>query len=366
MFIERNRLIQLNKDIFGGGINQTKKLVPDYGRVVMPDPSLPKIKKYNIRSNNPLGYLMNMNQQMPIQSQVQNIPSSQQEVVEQPEQDLYSQNMNEQEQIQEEENNNIIEEVPAQPQEEEPQVKKYAITDLGENNVLLPPGNSTNDEGEYKLLNLINEPKEKYKLAVETEHAKIYKREVSINLNDYIIININIYFNKQGENNIQILKSYGKLPFPLSRIRPVLRDTPGMDKWDKTFKKHEVIQKYPIENGVEREIDYFYIKMPVFMTDRELVQETKIWSEYNGNPKNMLVYQKSTTNPKYPVQEKPIRAEMIIGGSYLKEISPSETLIYLINNFDLKITTGKDLVDKAAPNAAKEFFPNLIKYIQNN
>ena len=44
MFIERNTLNQLNKDIFGGGINQTKKLTPDFGRMVMPDPSLPKIK----------------------------------------------------------------------------------------------------------------------------------------------------------------------------------------------------------------------------------------------------------------------------------------------------------------------------------
>jgi len=48
---------------------------------------------------------------------------------------------------------------------------------------------------------------------------------------------------------------------------------------------------------------------------------------------------------------------MIKGGSYLKEISPSETLLYLVKNFYLKMTTGKDIVDKAAPNAAKEFFP---------
>ena len=38
----------------------------------------------------------------------------------------------------------------------------------------------------------------------------------------------------------------------------------------------------------------------------------------------------------------------------------------MINNFDLKITTGKDIVDKAAPSAAKDFFPNLIKYIKKN
>ena len=53
------------------------------------------------------------------------------------------------------------------------------------------------------------------------------------------------------------------MPFPISKMKNVLKDTEGMDNWDKTFKKHEVIQKYPIENGMEKEIDYLYIKMPV-------------------------------------------------------------------------------------------------------
>jgi hypothetical protein len=189
MFIERNRLIQLNKDIFGGGLNQTKKLDPDYGRIVMPDPSLPKIKRYNIKSNNPLGYLMNANQQMPIQSQVQdNIPQQdiieqpQQDIIEQPQQDLFSQKVSSQVQA-EEQNDNFGEEVPTTvPVVEETEIeeKKYKITDLGENNILLPPGYSTDDELEYKVINLINEPKENYKLATESNMAKIYKREVSI------------------------------------------------------------------------------------------------------------------------------------------------------------------------------------------
>ena len=70
--------------------------------------------------------------------------------------------------------------------------KKYVISDLGENNVELPPNYSTDNEGEYKLINLINEPKEKYTLAAESKYAKIYKREVSIN--NHLIIKINIYF----------------------------------------------------------------------------------------------------------------------------------------------------------------------------
>ena len=54
--------------------------------------------------------------------------------------------------------------------------KKYKITDLGENNILLPPGYSTDDELEYNVINLINEPKENYILATESNKAKIYKR----------------------------------------------------------------------------------------------------------------------------------------------------------------------------------------------
>ena len=146
----------------------------------MPDPSLPKIKRFNIRSNNPLGYLINANQQqMPIQSQVQeqeNIPP--QEISQQPEQDMLSQKLDVQPQQEEEINdNNEEQEIP--PVEQEPETKKFAFNDLGENIVLLPPGYSTDDEGEYKLVNLLNEPKEKYQLAVESEYAKIYKREVS-------------------------------------------------------------------------------------------------------------------------------------------------------------------------------------------
>lgn len=179
MFIERNRLNQLNKDIFGGGISQTKKLTPDFGRMVMPDPSLPKIKRYNIKSNNPLGYLINANQQqIPIQSQVQeqeNIPP--QEIPQQPEQDLLSQKLDVQPQEEEINNNNEEQEIP--PMEQEPETKKFLINDLGENIVLLPPGYSTDDEVEYKLINLLNEPKENYKLAVDTKNAQIYKREVS-------------------------------------------------------------------------------------------------------------------------------------------------------------------------------------------
>ena len=203
MFIERNRLNQLNKDIFGGGINQTKKLTPDFGRMVMPDPSLPKIKRYNIRSNNPLGYLINANQQqMPIQSQIQeNIPP--QEISQQPEQDILSQKLDVQPPEEEINNNNEEQEQELPPMEQEPETKKFVFNNLGENIVLLPPGYSTDDEGEYKLINLINEPKENYKLAVDSKYAQIYKREVS-----KILFNIKINLFYLNLNREKIMFKY--------------------------------------------------------------------------------------------------------------------------------------------------------------
>ena len=96
MFIDGTRLNQLNKNIFGHGISQTKKLIPDSGRMVMPDPSLPKIKRYNIKSNTPLNYLLNTALQSQVPQQVTNpqeiqAPPESQEIPIQKEQDLYSQ-----------------------------------------------------------------------------------------------------------------------------------------------------------------------------------------------------------------------------------------------------------------------------------
>ena len=189
MFIEKNRLIQLNKDIFGKGICQPKKLTPDYGRIVMPDPSLPRIKKYNIVSNNPLGYLINGAPEMNMQSQIQpnNFNVSQpMNIPEQQENDINSQSNG----ISENNNNNEInnyesnikESIPGAQilEEDEPQEKKFTITNLGENNVILPPAYSTNDEKQYQLINLLNEPKGNFQLYSQDGTAEIYKREVSL------------------------------------------------------------------------------------------------------------------------------------------------------------------------------------------
>ena len=159
-----------------------------------------------------------------------------------------------------------------------------------------------------------------------------------------------------------MLKTEGKIPYSLSMIRNILMDTPGMDKWDKAFSKHEIIEQFPEENGIIRAIEYLYIKFPLMMTNRDIVQEKKIWKEYNENKNSLLIISKSVEHPSRPPQKKEIRAEMILTGMYLREDINGETLIYMINNVDLKVKTGIDLVNKMAKKAPKEFIENLTKF----
>jgi len=137
-------------------------------------------------------------------------------------------------------------------------------------------------------------------------------------------------------------------------------DTPGMDKWDETFTKHEVVEKLGEENGIERQVEYLFIKFPLMMDNRDIVQEKKVWKEYNGDKNSFLSISKSIVHSSHPVQKKVVRAEMIISGMYLHENSPDDTFIFMVNNVDLKVKS--DLVNKTARKSPKDFLENLIKH----
>ena len=143
-------------------------------------------------------------------------------------------------------------------------------------------------------------------------------------------------------------------------------DTPGMDKWDETFNKHEVIKEYPEENGIIRVIEYLFIKFPLMMDNRDIIQEKKIWKEYNGNKNCYLSIAKSIEYPSIPPKKKIIRGEMILSAVYLREDITNETKIFLINNVDLKITSMVDLVNKTARKKPKLFIENLTKFCKKN
>ena len=105
-----------------------------------------------------------------------------------------------------------------------------------------------------------------------------------------------------------------------------------------------------------------FVKFPLMMDNRDIVQEKKIWDEYNGNQNDFLSVSKSIEHPSRPPQKKVVRAEMIINGMFLCENTPGETTVYTVNQVDLKIKTGADLVNSIAKKPLKDFVENLIKH----
>ena len=158
-----------------------------------------------------------------------------------------------------------------------------------------------------------------------------------------------------------MLKTLGTIPYPISLIRSIVTDSANSTQWDTTFCKREILQSFPTENGVSKAIWHNTIKFPVFMTDRDVVIEEKIWSQHNNDPKAILMFTKSTTNSQCPPKDKPIRADILIAGIYFYEMSPQQTLIARINNADLKLTTGKDVVNSQIPDNEKDYVENLTK-----
>ena len=63
--------------------------------------------------------------------------------------------------------------------EEETPIKKYQIKNLGNNVMNLRENYSTDDEDEFKFINLMNETNESYELAVDSKNVKTYSKIVS-------------------------------------------------------------------------------------------------------------------------------------------------------------------------------------------
>ena len=74
-------------------------------------------------------------------------------------------------------NNDMIEE-KSEPKIEEPS-KKYKVANLGQNLLNLPENYSTDDEDEFKFINLMNEPNDSYDLAVDSKTIKVWAKIVS-------------------------------------------------------------------------------------------------------------------------------------------------------------------------------------------
>ena len=69
----------------------------------------------------------------------------------------------------------------------------------------------------------------------------------------------------------------------------------------------------------------------------------------------VLNQNKSTKHEKYLEKNKPIITEMKIGFFYFEEIKDNLTNIYLINNVDVKTTTGNSIINSKVLESPKNF-----------
>lgn len=163
---------------------------------------------------------------------------------------------------------------------------------------------------------------------------------------------------------MQVIKGFGTIPFSLDKILKAFSDYAAMDKWEKTFKKHVLVEKLPPEDGAERVITYNYVSCPFPISDRDIVKLKKTWNPYGGDPNQVCSLEITATHSKYPEKKDPVRADTVLEGTLFKVKSPNETIMYIVNITDLKLTVGKSIADKKAPEKAMELFENLTKYLK--
>ncbi len=194
--------------------------------------------------------------------------------------------------------------------------KQYNLTSNNTSIIKFPNKvHLTEDEDEYNLVNLINEPlNSSWKIQIDDEKygVKIYKKDLS-----YI--------------KSPLLKCFCSIPFNLKIIISLIKDLNFRKEWDKKYTKIDLIEKLSNENLGECYILYCLLNAPY---EREIIKKYKLWNNYLGDSKKYLIHYKSVNHINYPEKIKPLRTKIIIGGYYFEEINPTLTKCIIISHSD--------------------------------
>lgn len=200
----------------------------------------------------------------------------------------------------------------------------------------------TEDEDEYNLVNLINEPlNSSWKIQIDDEKygIKIYKKDLS-----YM--------------KTPLLKCFSSIPFNLKIIINLIKDLNFRKEWNKQYTKIELIEKLPNENLSECCILYCLLNSPY---EREIIKKYKFWNNYLGDSKKYLIHYKSVNHFNFPEKTKPLRVKIIIGGFYFEEINPTLTKCIIISHPD-----DINKIDiYSSDKIAYEYIHNFIKCLIN-
>lgn len=160
------------------------------------------------------------------------------------------------------------------------------------------------------------------------------------------------------EGQTVLLKTFATFPYPLETVVKACNTMELRAKWDKKFSNLQSIEK-SYDNGVENEVYYCTMKMPLFITTRDWVLEKKYWKDYGGNSNCALFTTQSVEHSAFPETPSPVRANMIKSGQFFEELGPKETKLIMINHADIKMTSMISIVNKKAAESPRDFVENL-------
>jgi len=263
-------------------------------------------------------------------------------------------------------NNNIIKE-QTKPKElinqdieeikekKENNLKKYPIITNPNSTISLPKNYSTDIEKEKELIDLYNEDH----LEGNSNNWVLAKKEKGLE----IYYKLTVCHDKEKTRSI-ILKTFGSLPFPINIIWNYLLDFEFRKQYETIYKEGKLIEE--IKGNPIIKIVYGFIKMPFFMTDREILSKQYYFKNYGGRDNVNLLLEHSIERSDFPIKEKPMRAEWEIRGIYLEKINDKETRVILTGLFNMKFNQDfvvKKLTTKG-PEGQEKFFTEITKYIK--
>ncbi len=242
--------------------------------------------------------------------------------------------------------------------------KKYKIISKSTDIILFNEENySTNDEDEFAAINLLNEDRNEgndldWVLSVTKDNIKIYYKQIRLKNEE----------NKDFDTLIFYVEAI--LDIPSYKVNEYINDINFRKEFDSLYNQVKVLSENEDESHNLKILDlYFYMKMPVFISDRDFVVRKKIWNEYNNKKGCYLIHLKSIDNSEYPPKQKPVRGKFINRAAYICPYMDEERekcKLYLASCFDMKMSFGVSMMKSKGSEGQGKWVEELIKNINKH
>lgn len=242
--------------------------------------------------------------------------------------------------------------------------KKYKIISKSTDIILFNEENySTNDEDEFAAINLLNEDRNEgndldWVLSVTKDNIKIYYKQIRLKNEE----------NKDFDTLIFYVEAI--LDIPSYKVNEYINNINFRKEFDSLYNQVKVLSENEDESNNLKIIElYFYMKMPVFISDRDFVVRKKIWNEYNNKKGCYLIHLKSIENSEYPPKQKPVRGKFINRAAYICPYMDEERekcKLYLASCFDMKMSFGVSMMKSKGSEGQGKWVEELIKNINKH